>query len=330
MNKVTSTQIENFKKFLDSHSFFFIVAHENPDGDAIYSSLAMANILEKYGKKYQLLNMGPFKRPEIKEYEDKFSSEPEFLSEPERKETGLIMLDCSEAKRIGDLSEDVKDLDTFIIDHHKTSEADPEKSIIDGSCPAACTLVQLVFEGLFGPDSLDEKTAEYLFNGFSTDTGYFRFLGPKSDDVIEMAARLVKAGANPRTTYDFITGGKPFLTRKLLGALLSKTEIYFKGQLAVTFETLEDTLKWGKEGRDSDLLYSSLLSCEGIEAVAFLRQDDENKVTGGLRSRSDVDVSEIAAVFGGGGHKNASGFACDGKLDKIMPKLIEEFGKVLK
>ena len=88
-------------------------------------------------------------------------------------------------------------------------------------------------------------------------------------------------------------------------------------------------LEYGQEGRDSDALYSALLSAEGVEAAAFIRQDTETTCTIGLRSNTTCDVSVIAAKFGGGGHKNASGAATDGRLETIKQLLIKEFSKVL-
>ena len=106
----------------------------------------------------------------------------------------------------------------------------------------------------------------------------------------------------------------------LLGVLLGRAERYLDGRLVVTYETLEDTKKWGLEGRDSDSLYQLMLSAKGVEAVVFLRQDTPTTCTGGFRSQDKIDVSAVAAKFGGGGHKNASG----GKLQCSMEEALEK------
>jgi len=304
MKIITDEQIKEFKAFLDAHNFFYVIGHKEPDGDCIYSCLGMARLLDKLNLEYQLLNAGPFKRNEVADKAEFFSDKPAFLSEPELKKTGLIMLDCSELKRLGEMGDDLKGLDTFIVDHHLTASV-TENCIIDPSSPATCCLIQQLYEKLAGP--LTKEVAEYIFFGQSTDTGYFP----------------------SRKTYDKITGGKPYSTRKLLGVLLERSEKYFNDKFIITWETMEDTKKYGLEGRDSDSLYSLLLSCEGVEAVAFLRQDTEHTCTGGLRSRDDVDVSQVAAKFGGGGHKNASGFSVEGKLETLIPQVKKEFGKIL-
>ncbi len=324
---ISDDQIKSFKSFLSAHDFFYIIGHKEPDGDCIFSCLGMASLIKKFGKQYQLLSAGPFKRTEIKGKEQFFTSTPHFLSEPERKQTGLIILDCSEFQRLGDIDGDLTGLDTFIVDHHKTADCGNILNIIDATSPATACLVQQLYEKVIGP--LDKETASNLFFGMATDTGYFRFLTENSAEVFRATARLVDAGANPRKTYDEMSGGKPYSTRKLLGLMLDRAERYYNNKLVVTYETMEDTHKYGQEGRDSDALYSLLLAVDGVEAVVFIRQETENSCTIGYRSRDKVDVSAIAAQFGGGGHKNAAGGSIEGKITTVMPLICKSFAKVL-
>ena len=326
MSYIAENKIENLKKFIDSHENFYVVGHKEPDGDCISSSLGIASLLEKFNKNYRLLSAGPFKRPEIKQFESKFSKNQKksFVKE----NTAVIIVDCSEIERVGeDIAEIIKNFDIFVIDHHKTANADEEKSIIYPNSPATAFLIQLIYEKLVG--NPNEELSKILFFGICTDTGYFRFLDTDSKDVFTGISRLVENGANPRETYSEINSGKPFSTRKLLGIMLSRAEQYFNGKLIVTFETLEDTKLFGKEGRDSDSLYQLLLSVDGVQAVLFVRQDTDKTCTAGFRSKDVIDVSAIAAKFGGGGHKNAAGLSTEGTLSTLLPKIISEFEKVL-
>ena len=328
MKIITEKQIDDFKKFIDGHSNFIVTGHKDPDGDCISSILGVSYILEHFKKPFLLLNAGPFKRSEIKEFEKKFVNEIPFMSAEDVKNCGLIIVDCSELSRLGEVG-DAKCFDTFIIDHHKTSTGLAEETaIVDPSSPAASCLVMMLYEGLV--KNLDRKAADILFFGLCTDTGFFRFLREDSANVFELASRLVKAGANPNKMYDRITGGKPYSTRKLLGTTLGHAERYCNGRLVVAYETMEETKTFGQEGRDSDMLYQALLSCEGVEACVFVRQETEHSCTAGFRSRDDVDVSTVASKFGGGGHKNASGMSCDGKIEKLIPQIVNEFSKILK
>lgn len=325
MNTLTNEQIDSFVTFINEHDFFLISGHKDPDGDSLMSCLGVAEILKRKNKNFQLISVGPFKRTEIKRFEKKFDSE---IKIPQNsKKPALLMLDCSELERLGDFCENLSSIDTFIIDHHRTSKTNMKNSIIDSQSPAATYLVQQLFENIIG--ELDSKTAEYLFFGLCTDTGFFRFLNSENSDVFSAASRLVAQGANPRQTYSEINSGKPFSTRKLMGLMLDRAEQKFNGKLIVTYETLEDTQKLGHSGRDSDSLYQVLLSVEGVKAVLFVRQDTEKTCTAGFRSKDDIDVSEIAMKFGGGGHKNAAGLSINGVISELMPRIIQEFSKIL-
>ena len=328
MFDISQEKVSEFKAFIDNHNFFFIAGHKEPDGDCITSCLGIAAILEHFNKPYQLLSAGPFKRNEVIRWQERFSDTMEFQDESERKSSGLIIADCSEVARIGDIDGDLKGLDTFVIDHHKTSGLENGfQGYVDGNAPACAFLIQLFYEKLIGP--VPSLLAKDLFFGICTDTGFFRFLTDNSSEVFVAVSRLVAGGADPRTTYREINSGKPYSTRKLLGVLLGKAEKYLDGKLVVTYESLEDTRKWGLEGRDSDSLYQLMLSAKGVEAVVFLRQDTETTCTGGFRSQDKVDVSLVAAKFGGGGHKNASGMSCNGRVETLIPQIVKEFARIM-
>lgn len=330
MSILTAETISEFETFINNHNFFFVIGHKEPDGDCIASCLGIAEILKKKNKQYQLLSAGPFKRNEIHKFESLFSSEMEFLDDNQRKSTGLIITDCSEINRLGDIDGDFSGLDIYVIDHHKTSGL-PEnaKGYINPNAAACAYLVQLFYEAI--ADKMSAETARILFFGISTDTGYFRFLNTneESADIFNAVSRLVSYGANPKQIYNQINNGKPYNTRKLLGVLLSKAERYLDNRLVITYESLEDTKKYGSEGRDSDALYQLLLSAEGVEAVVFLRQDTITTCTGGFRSQDKVDVSLVASKFGGGGHKNASGMSTEGRIETLIPVIVKEFARIM-
>ena len=328
MFEISQDKADELKAFIENHDFFFIAGHKEPDGDCITSCLGMAAILDAFNKPYQLLSAGPFKRNEVIRWQEKFSDTMDFLDENERKKSGLFICDCSEIIRLGEIDGDLKGLDTLVIDHHKTSGLEEGfKGYVNGDAPACAFLIQLFYEKLIG--AIPSELAKVLFFGICTDTGFFRFLTESSSEVFAAVSRLVADGADPRTTYREINSGKPYSTRKLLGILLGKAERYLDGRLVVTYESLEDTKKWGLDGRDSDSLYQLMLSAKGVEAVAFLRQDTPTTCTGGFRSQDKIDVSVVAAKFGGGGHKNASGMSCNGRVETLIPQIVKEFARIM-
>lgn len=331
MQIINDTEISNFKKFIENHNYFIIAGHKEPDGDCIASCLGIAAILKAVGKQYQLLSAGPFKRNEIKKYENLFSNTMDFLDESDRKNTGFIITDCSEISRIGEIENaDFSDIDIFVIDHHKTAGL-PEKAqgYINSNAPACAYLIQLFYEQIIGTPS--KNIAEIFMFGICTDTGFFRFLNNSeiSSDVFCAASRLVTYGVDPRQIYNEINNGKPYSTRKLLGVLLNRAEKFLNDRLVITYETLEDTKKFGLEGRDSDALYQLLLSTKGVEVAIFLRQDTPTTCTGGFRSLDKVDVSSVAAKFNGGGHKNAAGLSTTGRIETLIPSIVKEFARIM-
>ncbi|MDR1785596.1 MAG: bifunctional oligoribonuclease/PAP phosphatase NrnA [Spirochaetaceae bacterium] len=327
MNLLTAAQAESFKRFLDAHGAFVIAAHKEPDGDGLASCLGVAALVSNLGKRSYLFSAGPFKRPEIKCWEKFFPKKlPPAAGDEDN--PGLIIVDCSEKERLGEINLDLTTIDTFILDHHRTSAQGQAQAIIDPAAPSTTVVVQQLYEHLIGP--VDGDTARTLFFGLATDTGFFRFISPGEGEALRAAARLVDGGADPRRIYDAMNGGKPFLTRKLLGLMLDRAEQKFNGRVIYTYETAQDTAKLGQFGRDSDALYQLLLSVDKVEAVLVVREETDKKCTAALRSRGDIDVSAIAAKFGGGGHKNAAGLSTEGSVQFLLKGILGEFAKIFK
>lgn len=324
---ITDEHIESLKKFISAHETFIIAGHKEPDGDCISCSIGMSFILRHLGKRCTLLNIGPFKRTESRPFESYFKTDLSSVTKSERAASGLIMVDCSEYSRIGDIGDELKSMDTFIVDHHRTASVSGNQHIIDPTAPAAACIVLQIFEKIVGKPSKDE--AHILFFGMATDTGFFHYLNENDSEVFRSAARLTDAGVNPREIYQEMSGGKPWTTRKLLAILLERAQRYCNGKLVVTYEEQADTRKYGQEGRDSDALYSLMLATEGVEAVLFMRQESDRTCTAGFRSLRNCDVSAIASKFGGGGHKNAAGASMEGQIDILLPQIVHEFEKVL-
>lgn len=308
--------------FINTYDNFIITGHKEPDGDCIGSMFAMSGFLNRIkGKKTLLLNAGPFKRPEIKEYEPlTFSAIPDSFP---RNNTGCIILDCSNMARTGDVEPLIRGFPSFIIDHHASNGETGGNSFVNPSSPSTTLLVYQVIESLgYKPD---HKEAELLFFGLSTDSGFFRHLDENSALVFFIASKLIECGANPKQTFLKMNGGKSPESRKLLSVMLSRVEYYYGGRLAVTWEELEDTRLYGLEGRDSDMLYQLIQSVRGVKAIIAIRQETEDNCTVGFRSLDEVDVGKIAESFGGGGHKQASGLSIKGTVKGLKPVLIEAF-----
>lgn len=295
-----------------------IVAHKNPDGDAIASSLAMAAILERIGKRTELLNDGPFLRGDIRRFEDRFRNEAsdEFISTSPL----VIVLDCSTPDRPGDAFRRISDLDRIVIDHHSSGVpfAAEGMSYIVPESPSTTLCINEVRKAL-GVD-LTEEIAYFLYLGFATDSGFYHFLGQKSaPDALEAAASFCRAGVSPYDVYDELHDGRKLSDIKDMASVICGAEPILGGKFLMAYQSASM-----KDGKLSDGVYASLLEAEGILGVVLLK-DKEGTVEIGFRSKhkSGMDVGKAAAVLGGGGHMHAAGATITGTMDEARNTVIE-------
>ncbi len=311
---------EKLKDFLSAYDMYLIAGHNEPDGDCIGSSLALSSYLQRTGKKTLLLSAGPFKRTETREYEKLFTS---CVPENTPEKTAVIIVDCSDIKRTGDIAGSISAFPCAVIDHHATNTGNGEADFIDPGKPASAVLIQQIIEECSG--TVTKYEAEMLLFGVCTDTGFFRHLDSNSSETFSAVSRLVLAGGNPKQTFAKIRGGKSFESRLLISSILSRMERYYDGRLIVSMQTLEETEKYGNEARDSDSLYQLIQAVEGVEAIVIVKQETETRCSVGFRSLDKIDVSLVASSFGGGGHKQASGLSIEGKAEKLIPVFVEAF-----
>lgn len=306
--------------FLNEHDSFLIVGHQEPDADCIGSQLALGSVLIRRGKVVKQYNHGPFKRAEINQYSPLFAPRIDAFDKVSR--PGVLILDCSTLDRIGDLQQDLAGLDVAVIDHHATSQDFGQVRWIEAHRSSCTWMVHHLIQALGEVPNAQE--AHWLFLGLATDTGFFRHLEAGAADTFHTAAELSAAGASAKAVFQQINGGKVLANQKLMGLVLSRAESHFGGRVMYSWEELSDRATLGAENRESDQIYQTLQGVTGVELIILLRQDSANKVTGGLRSRSFVDVAALAQKFGGGGHVRASGFSCPGTVAEVKSRLLAE------
>jgi len=318
---------EELVQFIKTGSKFIIAGHKEPDGDCVGSQLALRSVLLRLGKEAVVCSADTFKRTEIKKYAGQFVD----ISKEEIKPgTKVIVVDCSGMERTGSLQQILENYPCAVIDHHAAvthPPSTPQSPVyVDGSLPSCTLLIEKLVTALKLEYTCEE--AEYLLFGLCTDTGFFRHLTEKNAAVFEAAAKMVRLGASPKKTFLEMTGGKNLGSRILMGNILSRTEAYFDGKLLISYETLEESDAYGFEGRDSDSLNQMLQSVKGVEAIVIIRQEFVDNCTVSLRSIDKIDVSRIAASFGGGGHKNASGLTMQGTISSVKQIMLDSFSKV--
>ncbi len=302
-----------------------VIAHRNPDGDALYSSLAMDRILRTLGKKTLLLNEGPFLRDDIKHLENMFRKDADdsfLLCNPL-----LIILDCSTPDRPGEIFGKLSNLKRIVIDHHSSGLPFTEEgmSYIVPSSPSTTMLVDIIREELGVP--LDKETATYLYRGFATDTGFYHFLSAEAAaSCLPRVAAFTAAGVSPYEIYDEMHDGRKLEDIKNTASIILNSESVLDGRLIICHQGKEMT-----NARLSDGVYASLLETEGVKAIVLIKEKEE-ALEIGFRSKnnSDIDVGEIAAELGGGGHKRAAGATITGlSVPDAKAMLITRFQKLL-
>ncbi|MDR1212123.1 MAG: bifunctional oligoribonuclease/PAP phosphatase NrnA [Spirochaetaceae bacterium] len=310
-------------RFINEGDAFIVAGHKEPDGDCVGSQLALCSFLRRLGKKATACSAGPFKRTEILPYAGSFSAAPGQDGLPGAR---VIVTDCSDLERTGDLKPFLEGFPLAIIDHHATGKAG-EADYLDIHAPSVTFMIAKLIEA-FGETPSREEAA-LLFFGLCTDTGFFRHTGEGEAETFFRAAKLIEAGASPKKTFLAINGNRNLDSRILMGLVLARVSAHYNGKLLASSETYEDTRRFGLEGRDSDALYQLLQSVRDVECIMIVRQESPGRCTVGLRSRDAVDVSRIAEKYGGGGHKNAAGLSVDGVIADVFPMLVAEFKEAL-
>jgi len=318
---------EELVNFIKTCSKFIIAGHKEPDGDCVGSQLALCSALLRMGKEAIVCSAGPFKRTEIKEYAGQFVDIP---PETNKTDTKVIIVDCTGKERTGSINEILNEFPCAVIDHHAAVTHPPstieEPVYVDPNAPSCSLLIYKIINTL-GLELTQEEASLLLF-GMCTDTGFFRHLTEKNAQVFECVAKLVSCGVSPKKIFYKLNGGKTLGSRKLLGNILSRTESYYNGKLLLSYETLNEFETFGFEARDSDNLNQMLLAVEGTEAIVIIRQECADNCTVSLRSLDKIDVSQIAASLGGGGHKNASGLTMKGDVPFVKQILLNSFKNV--
>ncbi|MFP4599063.1 MAG: DHH family phosphoesterase [Persicimonas sp.] len=310
-------QINAFLEMVDDNERFLVVAHASPDGDAIGSTLAIGLLLESLGKEVVFYNRDPVP------YNFEFLEGAERVTNEIDEDAQIdvtVLLDCAEPERIGeDFPEHGWGEIVAVVDHHKTWDPDfADLYLRDVSAAATGELIYRLV--VASRTELTVAIAEALYCCVMTDTGSFRYSNT-SRTTFRIAGELVEAGVEPWRMTSHVYESDPRERVVLLSRVLDTLELSDCGRLA--FLRIEDRMfeetGTGPEMTDGFINYARAI--RGVEVATQLREHAENVWRVSFRSRGKVDVSELAAKFGGGGHHNAAGCMIEGTSDELVDKL---------
>ena len=313
---------------IKKYNNFLITAHTNLEGDALGSELAFYALIRKLGKQGIILNQDgiPYGHdflPGVKRIRklDNRSAKIKFDC--------LVVLDCADLKRTGDVWRLNKDNKTVInIDHHISNKGFGDAHWVDAHASSCSEMIYRLYKQMRLPISKPEAVA--MYTGMMTDTGSFRYSNTSSF-THQAVAELLKLGINVPLIYRYVYENLALDETKLLIKLLP--EINFSGQGKIAYFKLKHgMIKDGVVSMDlGDQLLSFARSIKGVEVVALFKEKlGAGQVRINLRSQGKVDVNKIAAIFGGGGHKTAAGCTVQGEINRVIKNVLASIHKVLK
>lgn len=310
------------KKYIKKANKIYVVGHINPDGDSIGSSFSMCLALRKMGKDVSVIiprHSGIF---DFLPYIDtgKTSIEEDEIDL-------LIVVDSSDMSRIALSAEDIKKAKNIVmIDHHKKTNLYGKVNVIDETCPATC---QLVYEFLtYLKVKIDVDIATYIYSGILTDTGSFNY-STTNERTLAIVSKLLGLGIDFARICKQLNDTIKESKLKLIATAINNMEVYENGKIRYTYVDYETLSKLGVDEEDAEGMTNYLRMVEGTEVAIYVRgkENGTNKVS--LRSGDKVDVSILAILFGGGGHKRASGYTMPESIEISKQKLLDEIRKLL-
>jgi len=307
-------------ELINNNQNFLIVSHKNPDGDSIGSEIALALALMKLNKKVYIYNSNPPPH--------RYSKFPKAsLIKTEKKnfeEDVTIFVDCAEVNRIGEIKDNIDFSKPLInIDHHIGNTKFGTVNVIK---PDYSSTAEIIYKLIKNEIPMDEEIATYLYIGILTDTGAFRYPNTTSHS-LRVASELVAYGVTASQVSEFIWFTDPEARIKLLGDVLRTMNLHDK--ISIMYITKEMLKKHGAKEEDTEEFIDYGLSIKGIETAAIIKEREDGILKVSLRSKNNIPVQELAAKYGGGGHRTASGFTVRKKIEPFKKELKKELEKLV-
>jgi bifunctional oligoribonuclease and PAP phosphatase NrnA len=308
-------------RFLKENDHFLVINHVSPDGDATGSLLAMGHILSVLGKTFVLANEGvtPEKFLFLPLGNQIVNLSDDILDSQFNK---VIALDCGDEKRMGKaVNYMAEDATLLNIDHHQSNDSFGAFNLIrTDACATAEILFDLVKEmGL----SLTKDLAMCLYTGILTDTGGFRYSNTDAV-VMNKAAELLSAGVEPAVVAERCLETITSSYIRLLQLVFPTLSLEMDGKVASLIITTDAMKESTASLEDMEGIVNYARNIEGVEVGILYKQIDSTTVKVSLRSRSIIDVANIAKAVGGGGHARAAGCTIQGDIKEVQGLVLEK------
>ena len=330
----TEDRCQQSVALIESSHSILVTTHVRPDGDACGCVAAMTEVLRSVGKKVQPLLLSPM--PQW--YGFVFTEKVPVLGkdlQTEDLERGsfadvdlIVIIDTNSYSQLTRFAGYLKQSDrpVLVIDHHVTSDKLGRVEITDATAGAAGLVLYDFIKYARWP--MTRTVAEALFVAIATDTGWFQ-LSNTDSRVYCSCGELVELGVTPTELYQKLYQSFSHERFKLMVRMLNTLELHLGGRYASQHIRLKDFAETGAVFEDTENLVNECQRIASVEVSALFIEQEDGRVRCSLRSRGEVDVSKLAAKFGGGGHRNASGTYLPGPMENAERLILDEVARGL-
>ena len=210
------------------------------------------------------------------------------------------------------------------VDHHVTNTRYGDVNVVEPDASATCE----VLFGLMDEEKISRETAECLYTGIIHDTGVFQYSNT-SIRTMEIAGKLMAKGIDFSTIISESFYQKTYVQNQVLGRALLESILFCDGQCIFSVMRKKDMEFYGVTSKDMEGIVEQLRSTAGVECAIFLYEKEFQEFKVSMRSKKKVDVSRVAAYFGGGGHVRAAGCTMNGRIHDVINNLSEHIAKQL-
>ncbi len=315
----------NLISLIKKHKVFLLSTHQNPDPDALCSELACAHLLKALGKTVKIVNA------------EKLAHRFSFLHnkgwiqtyKPGQKVSydAAIILDCGDLDRIDVVKSLIDPKKPLInIDHHITNTNFGTLNYVK---PKGASTTEVLYEIIQAAKvSLNDQLAYHLYAGIMTDTGSFRYENT-TPHTLRIVSHLREFKFSADQLYKDIYESAPAQDLQRAAQIIGNMDLLFSGKAIALSLYKKDMRKFSEDLDVRDTLFRFLRIIKGVETIVIFTEVDKNKTRVNFRSSKYVDVARIASLFGGGGHRRASGCVVNESVLKARAKVLNEIKKVI-
>jgi len=327
--KKTQSTAEEICGVLKKHRSFLLSAHVRPEGDSVGSLLAIRSLLQKLGKKAWIVSEDSFPPRLDVMSRDGWMTLSQFRALSRRpKFDACVFVDCPRLDRIGEVRKLVAPGMTLInIDHHVTNSRFGDYNLVDDRAASCGEIVHGLFKKLRIP--VTQKEALPLYVSLTTDTGSFRFSNT-SAKTHRVVADLIETGIDLETINDEVYARFSLERTRLLSDLLRDIKIGLHGKIVWAVIRRAMFRKRKASFEDAEGFIDSLRFIRGVRIAFLAIEAEKNEWQVSFRAKGPYDVSRIAEVFGGGGHRKAAGCTIYGTAKTVVAKVRKAIFEYLK